>query len=104
MTKLSEADAANELMRLARNIRRHRWLFYDQDSPEITNREYDGLLRRNRDLEAQFPHLVRDDSPTSNISRRLTDEEKARLRQEKLRPQAIELARLIHEIQFHRHR
>ncbi|MEH6790716.1 MAG: NAD-dependent DNA ligase LigA [Parasphingorhabdus sp.] len=60
---LSEADAANELMRLARKIAKHNRLYHAEDSPEISDADYDALVRRNNELEAAFPHLVRDDSP-----------------------------------------
>ena len=60
----SEADAANELMRLAREIARHNKLYHADDTPEITDQEFDALMRRNAELEAAFPHLVRADSPS----------------------------------------
>ena len=66
LQNLHEADAANELMRLARQIAKHDRLYHAQDAPEITDQEYDALTRRNAELEAAFPHLVRDDSPSRN--------------------------------------
>ena len=64
---LSEAEAANELMRLARAIARHDRLYHTEDSPEITDAEYDALVRRNAALEAAFPHLIRADSPSRKV-------------------------------------
>lgn len=64
---MTEAEAANELMRLAKAIAKHDRLYHAEDSPEITDQEYDALVRRNAALEAQFPHLVRDDSPSKNV-------------------------------------
>ncbi len=64
---LSEADAANELMRLARAIAHHDRLYHADDSPEISDPEYDALVRRNAEIEAAFPHLVRDDSPSRKV-------------------------------------
>ena len=64
---LSEADAANRLMRLAKEIARHDKLYHDQDAPEISDAEYDALVRENRELEARFPHLVRADSPSKRL-------------------------------------
>jgi DNA ligase (NAD+) len=65
--KPSEADAANELMRLAREIARHDRLYHSEDTPEVTDQEYDALVRRNAELEAQFPHLIRADSPSRKV-------------------------------------
>ena len=67
MTTLSEADAANELMRLARQIAHHDRLYHAQDAPEISDAEYDALVRRNAELEAAFPHLIRADSPSRKV-------------------------------------
>ncbi|WP_374589860.1 NAD-dependent DNA ligase LigA [Novosphingobium sp.] len=70
MTELfstSEADAANELMRLARQIARHNRLYHAEDSPEISDAEYDALVRRNAELEAAYPHLIRPDSPSRKV-------------------------------------
>ena len=64
---LSDADAANELMRLAKQIARHNKLYHADDAPKITDGEYDALVRRNNELEAAFPHLVRDDSPNKQV-------------------------------------
>src|SRR5690349_3159890 len=64
---LSEADAANRLMRLAKEIARHDKLYHDQDAPEISDAEYDALVRENRELEARFPQLVRADSPSKRL-------------------------------------
>jgi DNA ligase (NAD+) len=66
-SSLSEADAANELMRLARAIAKHDRLYHAEDSPEISDSEYDALVRRNAELEAAFPHLVRPDSPSRKV-------------------------------------
>ena len=64
---ISDADAANRLMRLAREIARHDKLYHDRDAPEISDAEYDALVRENRDLETRFPHLVRPDSPSKRL-------------------------------------
>ena len=64
---LSEADAANELMRLARAIAHHNRLYHANDAPEISDQEFDALVRRNAELEAAFPHLVREDSPSKAV-------------------------------------
>jgi len=65
--ELTEAEAANRLMRLAREIARHDKLYHDQDAPEISDADYDALVRENRELEERFPHLVRADSPSKRL-------------------------------------
>ena len=66
-TELTEANAANRLMRLAREIARHDKLYHDQDAPEISDADYDALVRENRELEERFPQLVRPDSPSKRL-------------------------------------
>src|SRR6476646_7945785 len=65
--ELSEAEAANRLMRLAKDIARHDKLYHDQDAPEISDADYDALVRENRALEARFPKLARADSPSKRL-------------------------------------
>jgi DNA ligase (NAD+) len=64
---LSPADAANELMRLAKHIAHHNRRYHAEDAPEISDAEYDALVRRNNELEAAFPDLVRSDSPNAQV-------------------------------------
>ena len=62
-----EIGAANELMRLARQINRARKKYHLEDAPDIPDADYDALIRRNEELEAAFPHLKRADSPTDKV-------------------------------------
>jgi DNA ligase (NAD+) len=64
---ISEAEAANRLMRLAKLIAHHDKLYHDQDAPEISDADYDALVRENRELEERFPQLVRADSPSKRL-------------------------------------
>ncbi|MBE1527595.1 DNA ligase (NAD+) [Sphingopyxis sp. OAS728] len=64
---LSQADAANELMRLAKQIAYHSKRYHAEDAPEISDADYDALVRRNNELEAAFPALIRADSPNSQV-------------------------------------
>ena len=61
---MTEAEAAAELERLAAAIAHHNRLYHTEDAPEIPDAEYDALVRRNAELEEQFPQLVRADSPS----------------------------------------
>jgi len=54
-------------MRLAREIARHDKAYHDRDAPEISDADYDALVRENRDLEHRYPHLVRADSPSRRL-------------------------------------
>jgi DNA ligase (NAD+) len=64
---LSEPEAANELMRLAKQIAHHNRRYHAEDAPEISDAEYDILVRRNNELEREFPHLVRPNSPNVQV-------------------------------------
>jgi DNA ligase (NAD+) len=64
---LDEAEAVRELEQLAKEISHHDALYYRQDQPEISDAAYDALRKRNAAIEARFPHLVRDDSPSLRI-------------------------------------
>ncbi|WP_086617257.1 NAD-dependent DNA ligase LigA [Erythrobacter tepidarius] len=79
---LSEAEAANELMRLAKAIAHHDRLYHLEDSPEISDAEYDALVRRNAELEAAFPHLVRADSPSRKVGHAITASPLGKVRHE----------------------
>lgn len=64
---MTEAEAANELMRLAKQIAYHSARYHTDDAPEISDADYDALVRRNNALEAEFPHLIRSDSPNRAV-------------------------------------
>jgi len=65
--ELTETEAAAELGRLAGEIARHDRAYHVEDAPSIDDAGYDALRRRNAALEARFPHLVREDSPSTRV-------------------------------------
>lgn len=54
----------NELYEL---VKYHAGLYYDKDSPEISDAEYDSLVRELRQLEHDYPQYTRKDSPTQTV-------------------------------------
>src|SRR3972149_8056541 len=48
-------------------INHHNYRYYVLDSPEISDAEYDELMRELSQLEAEYPELVTSDSPTQRI-------------------------------------
>ena len=65
--ELSPGEAKTELKRLAKGIAYHDKRYHQEDAPEISDAEYDALVKRNRAIEALFPSLVRKDSPTTRV-------------------------------------
>ncbi|MCA3710112.1 MAG: NAD-dependent DNA ligase LigA, partial [Phenylobacterium sp.] len=64
---LTEAQAAEELTRLADEIAAHDLAYHQADAPVVSDAEYDALRRRNSEIEARFPHLVRENSPSMRV-------------------------------------
>jgi DNA ligase (NAD+) len=60
-------DPATEVEELREDLRRHEHLYYVLDRPEITDAEYDALMRRLQELEGQHPELAAPDSPTQRV-------------------------------------
>src|ERR1700761_3775277 len=56
-----------EIDRLREQLRRHERLYYVLDSPEISDAEYDALMRQLQELEAQHPEWITPDSPTQRV-------------------------------------
>jgi DNA ligase (NAD+) len=67
IASLTEPQAAAELAALAAEIAAHDKRYHGEDSPLISDAEYDALRRRNIALEEKFPHLVREDSPSRAV-------------------------------------
>jgi len=64
-------DAAEEIEALREAIHRHNYLYYVEDRPEISDAEYDRLLRELRALEEAHPELITPDSPTQGVGGRV---------------------------------
>ena len=59
--------AADEVLRLRRDIEKHNYQYHVLDDPLISDAEYDRLFRRLVDIEKKSPELVTPDSPTQKV-------------------------------------
>lgn len=58
---------AGAIEALREELRRHEYLYYVLDRPEISDAEYDEMMNRLRELEARHPELITPDSPTQRV-------------------------------------
>ena len=65
--RLTETQAKVELARLALEIERHNEHYYNDDAPKISDAAYDELRKRSDAIEARFPGLVTQDSPSKKV-------------------------------------
>src|SRR5882724_623798 len=73
LPSMKRADAAQRVTELREQIHHHDYLYYAESRPEVSDAEYDALTRELRELEASFPDLVTEDSPTQRIGGTPTD-------------------------------
>jgi len=71
--KITSADAEKELDRLAKEIAEHDRRYHGEDAPTISDADYDALRRRNAEIEARFPLLVRGDSPSHRVGAKVSE-------------------------------
>ncbi len=64
---LDRDQAAAELAALADELSAHDRAYYQDSAPVVSDADYDALRRRNAAIEARFPDLVRDDSPSARV-------------------------------------
>ncbi len=67
LDQLTRDQASHELARLAKAIAYHDQRYFQDDNPEISDADYDALVIRNRQIEALFPDLRREDSPSKRV-------------------------------------
>jgi DNA ligase (NAD+) len=61
------SKVAREIEELRDTLRHHEYLYYVLDKPEISDAEFDRMIRRLKELEAQHPELITPDSPTQRV-------------------------------------
>lgn len=64
---ITEIEAAQQLEFLAKEIEKADVAYYQNDEPYLDDAAYDKLRRLNDALEAKFPHLIREDSPSKRV-------------------------------------
>lgn len=65
--KPTKDEAEKRIENLSREIEHHNYLYYVKNSPVISDAEFDALLNELKKLEAEFPDLVKPDSPTQRV-------------------------------------
>jgi len=64
---MSRGSVEGKMEKLREKIRHHEYLYYRPDSPELSDANFDALMRELKALEAEHPELVRPDSPTQRV-------------------------------------
>jgi len=64
---LTRDRAESRLVRLRREIAYHEKKYYVDDDPQVSDAEFDALMKEAKELEAAFPDLVTPDSPTQRV-------------------------------------
>ena len=65
--QVTVAEARRRVAELRRDLVRHEHRYYVLDDPDITDAEFDALMRELEGWEARFPELVTPDSPTQRV-------------------------------------
>jgi DNA ligase (NAD+) len=64
---MERQEAERQIEQLRQQLQYHNYRYHVLDDPQITDAEYDQLMRRLQDLEAAFPELITPDSPTQRV-------------------------------------
>jgi len=65
--RVEEKNITEEIEDLREKLHHHEHLYYVLDQPEISDAEYDRMMRRLQELETERPDLVTPDSPTQRV-------------------------------------
>jgi DNA ligase (NAD+) len=65
--RVEEKKIEAEIEDLREKLHHHEYLYYVLDQPEISDAEYDRMMRRLQEIEAERPDLVTPDSPTQRV-------------------------------------
>jgi len=65
--QISKSQAAKRIDTLSKELERHNYLYYIKNSPEISDYEFDTMLKELQKIEALYPELVKPESPTQRV-------------------------------------
>ena len=65
---MSAVSVHDEIDQLRETIRHHEYMYYGLDAPEISDAEFDVLMRKLKKLEDEHPEFITPDSPTQRVS------------------------------------
>ena len=68
-----ESKIAKRLKELSQKIKKHNILYHQKDNPEITDGEFDKLIKENNELEKKYPHLILKESPNNSLGTELSN-------------------------------
>ena len=69
---MNNSVAKEEILKLSEEINKHNHLYYVENTPVISDYEFDLLLKKLQDLEIQFPEFAFDYSPTKRVGGDIT--------------------------------
>ncbi len=69
---MDKAKAEERVKQLTKELREHNYRYYNEDSPTISDYEFDMLLKELESLEKEFPELADENSPTKRVGGEVT--------------------------------
>lgn len=66
-TSISKSQAAKKVAQLSKELEHHNYLYYIENKPEISDSEFDALLKELKSIESLYPELIKPDSPTQRV-------------------------------------
>ncbi|HUG88581.1 MAG TPA: hypothetical protein VMP42_07430, partial [Actinomycetota bacterium] len=67
------SEVRQRIEELREGIRHHQYRYYVEDDPEVSDAEYDEMVRELEALEAEFPEFVTPDSPTQRVGGQVSE-------------------------------
>src|SRR6204780_4243181 len=64
---VKSSSTAKQIEKLREDLRRHEYLYYVQEEPEISDVKFDRMMEDLKKLEAEHPELITPDSPTQRV-------------------------------------